>query len=80
MAPERPEDVAEVAERLDLTVAPVQLPVQGQALPQGGDRLVPAAQPPMDAAEVVEADRLAPAGAQLPRDGQALPQLAIASS
>src|SRR5712691_8601996 len=68
----RPQRIAKIPQRLDLTVAVAQLPADGEAVLEAGDRLLVAPQPLVDDAEVVQADGLAAAVAQRPADGKAV--------
>jgi hypothetical protein len=65
-AAERPQHHAELPQALGLAVRGTQLPVQVQALPQAGQRLLVAALPLVDLAEVAEAGGLAAAEGDLP--------------
>jgi hypothetical protein len=74
LAAERPQGHAEGTEAVGLPVGVVQLPADGQALPQAVERVLVAPLPLVDAAEVAQAERLAAAVVQLLVEGEALPQ------
>src|ERR1700730_10475404 len=70
----RPQRIAKIPQRLGLPVAVAQLPEDGEAVLQEGDRLLVTPQPLVDAAEVVQGIGFPEAVARLPADGEAVLQ------
>jgi hypothetical protein len=70
--PNRPKGIPKIAERLGLTVAVAQLPIDGEAVLVTGNRLRMPALVKVDDTKPVQAGGLAVAVAKFPGDGEAV--------